>query len=204
MSVLTGETAVRQAADVAAAAHQGQTDKLGQAYVAHPARIVASLTGQPWQVRVVGWLHDVVEDTPVTLAEVRSAFGDDIADAVDAITIRHHESRSAYYARVKANAWALLVKEADIRDNFDPHRRALLDAVTAQRLRVKYSKACDELGLAFPASVCAHPVCAEHVVETVTTATFPEVTGVEQAEAADRVRLMLAAAVDAAEASMPR
>lgn len=70
---------------------------------------------------VVAWLHDVVEDTPVTVEDVDGAFGSQVSDAVDAITRRTAETDD-YYARVKANSIALTVKAAD---NTDPLRRLI-------------------------------------------------------------------------------
>ena len=59
--------------DVAAAralatkAHEGQTDKAGLPYITHPER-VASRMENP-EAQVIGWLHDSVEDTHITLRQ---------------------------------------------------------------------------------------------------------------------------------------
>lgn len=143
----TGQHAIAAAMLVATLAHAGQLDKLSAPYIDHPRRVARYLRDQTWQVQVVAWLHDVVEDTVVTLEAIRQAFGPVIADAVDAITHRPHESRVDYYARVKGNAIALVVKEADIADNTDPARTAGLDPQTRQRLATKYVQARDVLGL---------------------------------------------------------
>lgn len=139
MSHLTGQRAVATAALVARLAHAGQTDKAGQAYVDHPRRVAERVTGD--LARTVAWLHDVVEDTPVTLDELEQAFGPRVADAVDALTVRHGETRAGYYARVRANPTALTVKLADIADNTDPDRLTALPADLADRLRAKYAAA---------------------------------------------------------------
>ena len=96
---------------------------------------------------VVAWMHDVVEDTGVTLQEVESEFGAAIAAAVNAITRRPAEADSDYYARVKANPIALTVKAADLTDNTDPARLALLDPELRARLEVKYAHARQALGI---------------------------------------------------------
>lgn len=145
MGHLTGDRAIATAAFVARAAHAGQVDKAGQPYIDHPRRVAEYLIGNsaPWEQVVVGWLHDVVEDTHVTLEAIQETFGPDIAAAVDAITRRPEERHNpqAYYERVKANEIALAVKCADIADNVDPGRLAALPVETADRLRTKYVKA---------------------------------------------------------------
>lgn len=83
---------VRQAAAFAAQAHASidQRRKYTQEpYIVHPAEVaalVAHYGGVREEVIAAAWLHDVVEDTPVTLQEVRSVFGDDVAQLVDELT----------------------------------------------------------------------------------------------------------------------
>ena len=95
---------------------------------------------------MVAWLHDVVEDTEVTLADVEREFGATVSAAVDAITRRADEADS-YYARVKANPIALRVKTADLADNTDPARLALLDPERQAHLEARYAHARHELGI---------------------------------------------------------
>lgn len=125
-------------------AHKGQTDKSGQAYIGHVVRVAAAVEGEAQTV--VALLHDVVEDCDVTLDQIRAEFGDKIAKAVDAITRRDGEAPGAYYARIAANALALPVKLADIADNSNPARLALLPDETRHRLEQKYAKALHALG----------------------------------------------------------
>jgi hypothetical protein len=100
---------------------------------------------------VVAWLHDVVEDTDVTLDEIDRDFGRRIADAVDAITRRDGEG-DRYYRRVAANPIARLVKVHDIADNTAPERTAKLDPATRDRLAAKYLHARELLGIATDAN----------------------------------------------------
>jgi RelA/SpoT family (p)ppGpp synthetase len=79
---------IERAYEVAAAAHAGQTRASGEAYVTHPlatAKILADLYMDE-DTLVAGLLHDVPEDTPVTLEELRAQFGDDVANLVDGVT----------------------------------------------------------------------------------------------------------------------
>jgi (p)ppGpp synthase/HD superfamily hydrolase len=147
---MTPSTAARE---FAARAHRGQVDKIGRPYIEHPARVAARIrTSAPDEpdAEVVAWLHDVVEDTPVTIAEIKRRFGARVAAAVDAITYRPDEDRAEYFRRVAGDPLALLVKHADIDDNTDPSRTALLDEATRRRLAEKYQHARQVL--AAPAS----------------------------------------------------
>jgi len=129
--------------ELALTAHAGQVDKAGAPYIGHVARVAARVADGPEDeaARVVALLHDVVEDTKVTLAEVEAQFGAEIAQAVDALTRRKSEPGESYYARVRANALALVVKRADIDDNADPARLSLLPEETRNRLSRKYATA---------------------------------------------------------------
>ena len=147
MSYLRGHRAEATAALIATLAHAGQVDQGGAPYIDHPRRVAAHLVHPTWQAVTVAWLHDVVEDTTVTLAAIAETFGPQIAEAVDALTHRRGESRIEYYARVRANPLALQVKAADIADNLDPARLAVLDEATARRLQRKYDEAREHLGL---------------------------------------------------------
>lgn len=128
----------------AASAHQGQVDKIGEPYLGHPkrvARAVYEATGSD-EATAVAWLHDVVEDSPVTLDQLRgTGFPERVVEAVDAISKRKGESFADYYERVKANPLALVVKWHDVADNADPRRLAKVAPDTQDRLRAKYERA---------------------------------------------------------------
>ncbi|KZL42654.1 RelA/SpoT family protein [Secundilactobacillus collinoides] len=79
---------VERAYRFAAVAHRDQQRQSGEAYIMHPiqvAGILANLKMGPTTV-ASGFLHDIVEDTGVTLDDVRELFGDDIAMIVDGVT----------------------------------------------------------------------------------------------------------------------
>ena len=128
---------------VATTAHAGQTDKAGRPYLDHPRRVasrVAETTHNPDAV-AAAWLHDVVEDTPVTLDQLQEqGFPETVIHAVDALTRRPGEG-DAYYHRVADNDLARMVKQADLWDNTHPDRVSLLDPGDAERLRRKYAHA---------------------------------------------------------------
>lgn len=132
------------AKQIATAAHAGQVDKIGEPYIGHPTRIASGIRvdGYSDDVEAVAWLHDVVEDTIITLNDLRRrGFSDAVVDAVDAISKRKGEPFADYYERVKANPIALVVKWHDVADNADPRRLAKVAPDTRQRLAAKYERA---------------------------------------------------------------
>jgi len=87
-------------------------------------------------------------DTEVSLDDLRDHFPDLVVDAVDAMSKRPGEPLKDYYARVMAHPVARTVKLADIADNTDPNRLALLDEPTRVRLTAKYAQGRRVLGAA--------------------------------------------------------
>ncbi|ANZ42476.1 phosphohydrolase [Lentzea guizhouensis] len=124
----------------ATAAHEGQVDKSGRPYIGHPLRVMAAVTGEHAQMAAV--LHDVIEDTPVTGADLLAAgCPPEVVDAVVALSHLPDEPQEDYLRRVAANPLAVTVKRADIGDNLSPARIARLDAATRDRLKAKYARA---------------------------------------------------------------
>jgi (p)ppGpp synthase/HD superfamily hydrolase len=81
---------IERAATFARKAHAGQVRKFGGGdYIVHPERVarrVAALEGATEVMVVAGWLHDVVEDTPVTADTIAEEFGPDVAGLVLELT----------------------------------------------------------------------------------------------------------------------
>lgn len=108
---------------IATKAHSGQFDKGGSPYILHPLRVMLSLDND--EDRIVGILHDVLEDTSITLQhlEDNGFLGEiEILDALVSITRKSNESYKDFILRVKLNPIALRVKLADLRDNMDISR----------------------------------------------------------------------------------
>ena len=132
------------ARSIATDAHEGQVDKAGRPYIEHPKRVVDRLTSP--EARSAAWLHDTVEDTEVTADDLSAAgLPDSVVEAVVVLSRRSGEDRNDYYQRVRTNPLALEVKLADVADNSDPARLALLDSETAERLTAKYAHALEVL-----------------------------------------------------------
>ena len=80
--------AIRRAYEVAAAAHADQLRDSGEPYITHPVAVAAILTDLRLDAATIqaALLHDVPEDTSVTLADIRNQFGDEVARLVDGVT----------------------------------------------------------------------------------------------------------------------
>lgn len=129
---------VMLAQSIAERAHAGQLDKAGQPYILHPAAVASYVHG--WKLKIVAYLHDVLEDTPATEAELRAMFPADCIDTVVALTHRKNEPRKVYRARVKQDPMALPVKLADNRHNSLPERLAQVPEMDRPRLVRKYAE----------------------------------------------------------------
>ncbi|HWH32336.1 MAG TPA: bifunctional (p)ppGpp synthetase/guanosine-3',5'-bis(diphosphate) 3'-pyrophosphohydrolase [Egibacteraceae bacterium] len=117
---------VVRAYQVAAAAHGSQTRRSGEPYITHPvgvAEILAEL-GMDTPTVVAALLHDTVEDTELTIEDIRSEFGDEAALLVDGVTkldrikVQSREEQQAESLRKMFVAMAsdfrvLLIKLAD-------------------------------------------------------------------------------------------
>jgi (p)ppGpp synthase/HD superfamily hydrolase len=106
---------------LAVQAHRGQRDKGGQPYVLHPLRLMMRLDRDV--ERIVAVLHDVVEDSRYSLADLRQrGYAEDVLQALDCLTRRTAETYGEFIDRVKTNAIARRVKLADLEDNMDVRR----------------------------------------------------------------------------------
>ena len=130
---------VRVVLAFAAEKHKGQVDRAGVDYIEHP-KAVAGLLKEPTEDEiVVALLHDTVEDTDASADEIRSLFGDAVADAVACMTHRIGVPYMDYVSGIKKNAIARKVKMADLTHNMDLSR--LPDITDADRERVEKYKA---------------------------------------------------------------
>jgi guanosine-3',5'-bis(diphosphate) 3'-pyrophosphohydrolase len=110
-----------RAIEIAAKAHGEDVDRGGQLYILHPIRIM--MRARTIDEKIVSVLHDVVEDTEVTLSFLsRQGFQRHIIEAIDAITKREGEKYSAFIQRICLVPLAIPVKILDIEDNMDVTR----------------------------------------------------------------------------------
>lgn len=135
-------------------AHRNQQDKAGLPYIDHPMRVLAgvqAMGGRPY-VQMAAVLHDVSEDTAIsTLIMSELGFSDAVTNLVNLVDKNFYRGDDdkvdldAYYAGIRANPDARMIKEADIRDNTAPWRLSYLPEATQARLTVKYAKALDKI-----------------------------------------------------------
>lgn len=140
---------VESALDLARTWHAGQLDKAGRPYIEHPMAVASLLDTE--DDKVVGLLHDILEDTDCPPAEILARFGPEVLADVIALTHRAGESRDEYLRRVRRHGGrAVRVKMADIRHNTDGSRLALLDHSERARLEDKYRSSAEALGTSLP------------------------------------------------------
>lgn len=129
---------------IAVEAHTGQTDKAGRPYILHPLHLMMQMDTD--EERITAVLHDVVEDSEMTLADLRNAgFPAPVLDALALLT--HDKSQlsyDAYITAVQANPLARRVKMADLIHNMDVRRLTEIREKDLQRL-VKYRRAWQKL-----------------------------------------------------------
>src|SRR5262245_53659472 len=136
---------LERAIAIAAAAHAGQRDKAGAPYILHPLRVM--LAQKEPAPRIAAVLHDVVEDTPWTLDQLRAeGFSEEVLRAVDALTKRDGEDYISFVERAGRDPVARPVKIADIRDNMDTSRIATITDRDRTRLE-RYRQALARLGI---------------------------------------------------------
>ena len=120
-------------------AHKNQYDKSGMPYVFHPFHLAEQMTTE--ETTVVALLHDLVEDTHYTIADLTEmGFPKAITEAIGLMTHGEGVDYFEYVAAIKENPIAKAVKIADLTHNSDLSR---LDEVTEKALsrREKYQKA---------------------------------------------------------------
>lgn len=127
--------------------HKNQVDKAGIDYFAgHIQAVVNGVT--TYKEKIVAYLHDTVEDTPLTIERIKELFGEEIGEAVFAITKPKDGSLSYddYIERVKANPLARAVKISDLKHNMDLSRLEKVGITEKDIKRAKkYQKALKKL-----------------------------------------------------------
>lgn len=112
---------LNKALEIARKAHAGQVDKGGDTYIFHPVRV--ALHCRTETEKIVALLHDVVEDTDVTLDDLRKeGFDTEVLDALQCLTRIEGEDYMDFIQRVATNPLATQVKMHDLKDNMDVSR----------------------------------------------------------------------------------
>ena len=135
---------LQRAIEIATEAHKGQYDKAGNDYIGHPLRVMEM--GKTENEKIVGVLHDVVEDTDWTFeALAAEGFSEEVIAALRCVTkLSENENYDDFIERVKKNPLAVAVKINDLSDNMDIRRLPYLSDKDVKRLK-KYLKAYKRL-----------------------------------------------------------
>lgn len=135
---------LQRAIEIATEAHKGQFDKSGKDYIGHPLRVMDM--GKTEEEKIVGVLHDVIEDTDWTFEELaEEGFSKEVIDALRCVTkLSENENYDDFIERVKKNPLAVAVKINDLSDNMDIRRLPYLSDKDVKRLK-KYLKAYKKL-----------------------------------------------------------
>lgn len=122
-------------------AHQGQTDYAGLPYIFHPYHLAEQMTDE--FTICAALLHDVVEDTDVTIEELEREFPPAVTEAVRLLTHDEDTPYLDYVRALKNNPIARTVKLADLAHNSDETRLCVSDVPEEKRARwrAKYAEA---------------------------------------------------------------
>lgn len=135
---------IEKAIEIAMNAHKGQIDKNGQPYILHVMRV--GLRGRTEDEKILGILHDVVEDSDWTFDRLaKEGFTPKILSALECLTKKSEdEPYDNFISRVKQNQLAITVKLNDLEDNMDIRRIEMIQEKDIKRFN-KYLKAYNEL-----------------------------------------------------------
>ena len=118
-------------------------DRSGKPMILHAERVAGR--GENPEERIVGWLHDVVEDTHWTLEDLKNeGFQEEVVEAIDHLSRREGETYREFIERISRHPLATLVKMNDLKDNRE--RCEQLGGDEGIGLALRYDKALRRLG----------------------------------------------------------
>jgi len=133
MTTHAKSTLVTRAAAIARAAHAGQFRRNGTTpYIVHPEAVASRVSGDEI-AEAAAWLHDVLEDTDTTVAQLRAQeMPEEVITCVVTLTKKGEVAYERYLAEIKSHPVAKKVKIADMLANLSDH--------PTDRQIVKYAK----------------------------------------------------------------
>lgn len=134
---------LNKALEIAKAAHEGQVDVGGAEFINHPIEVAEHCEDE--DAKIVALLHDVIEDSEVTLDDLRSqGFKDEIIEAIDIISGRSGIGYDEYLQSIKDNDLARVVKIQDLIHNSDLSRLRVVRDKDRNRVK-RYEEALEFL-----------------------------------------------------------
>ena len=133
----------RKAMIIAYNAHQNQFDKANIPYIYHPIHIAEQMDTE--LECIVALLHDVVEDTDITLNDLEKEFPQEVIDLLKILTHDKKIDYIEYIKKVKTNPIATKIKIADLKHNSDITRLENITTTDLKRIE-KYKKDLEILG----------------------------------------------------------
>lgn len=154
LSFLNMSPMVEKAYEIASKAHEGAKDKAGKDYISHPLTVARSLVDYGEKYVTAALLHDVVEDTDITIDDLKVFFPEDVITALSLLTHEEHPCKSFeeammnYHEYVRAiknsgNDIAIKVKIADLTNNMDLSRIPNPTEKDFRRIEKKYKPAME-------------------------------------------------------------
>lgn len=120
---------LNRAIEIASKALEGMKDEHGQPYIEHTLRIINRMDTE--EEKLVAALHDVVEDSEVTLSDLLDeGFSRKVLEAVEMLTKRSDMTYFEYIEDISSGSLASKVKIAEIEDNYDEKRIAKMSFLT--------------------------------------------------------------------------
>lgn len=132
----------KRAMQIAYEAHHGQLDKSGVPYIYHPIHLAEQMDTET--ETIVALLHDVVEDTPVSMEDLSEEFSEEVIEALKLLTHDENEDYMSYVQKLKQNPISKKVKKADLKHNSDKSQLTEWTEKAEKRFQ-KYKKAMEIL-----------------------------------------------------------
>ena len=131
---------INKAIKIATKAHKDQVDKAGAPCIDHPLRVMSKMETE--EEMIVAVLHDVLEDTDVTVNDLRQeGFSEEVITALESVTKTDpEESYSQFIKRAASNSIGIKVKRIDLEDNMDLSRISKVTERDIKRVE-KYKEA---------------------------------------------------------------
>lgn len=134
---------LEKALEIAKKAHEGQVDVGGAEYINHPIEVAKHCEGK--DAKIVALLHDVIEDSDVSLEDLKAhGFKDEIINALEIISNRSGISYDEYIQSIKDNDLAREVKIQDLIHNSDLSRLRVVRDKDRNRVK-RYNDALEFL-----------------------------------------------------------